>query len=192
MRDNIDSLELNVCEDISSPEIEDRPTFFQRAKNGLRSFAASTTAGWIMYTPIMAPIEHFYAEMEWDEVGISRLMSSVGHLLGLPLYQKCREIIGNGLNLKENGSKWVKRAVNAASFIPSHPPTYAIMLAVAGTSWDETMAAIPAGLGAVMLTSPVFAPWMEYWRTKVWGMKPTYGGKEMESGQLAAKYTNNK
>ena len=140
---------------------------------GAKDIAASTTAGWIAYTPIMAPIEYFWAGMDSEEVLKTRLMTGFAHLIGLPLYQKSKEYFGRKFNVTEESSKLKKGALNALAFVPIHPPTYAFFLGLSGASLEEMKYAIPAGLAVVMATSPAFAPFMEFWRTKVFKQKPT-------------------
>jgi len=181
-----DDLEARVGDETSGDGndvlLEKNLPLIQRAKEVLKNFTASATAGWTFYTPIMVPIERYWADMEWDEVGKSRLASAfIGHLIGLPLYQKARKIISKRFNVTKESSNLAKRVVNAVAFMPVHPLTYGAMLAVAGTSWDEAKYALPAGLGTVMATSPVFAPFMEMWRTKVWGMEPTYNEESVQT-----------
>ena len=157
---------------------DENPTIGQKFKN----FVASTTAGWVAYTPIMTPIEHYYSGMDWDEVGLTRLIAGFGHLIGLPPYQKVREYLGRKFDVGEDDT--IKQGiVNAVSFVPTHPPTYALILAGGGASWDEMAASIPIGLGVVMVTSPVFAPFMEFWRTKVFGMEETYKENDNEENK---------
>ncbi len=139
----------------------------------VKDIAASTTAGWVAYTPIMAPIEYFWAGMDGGEVLKTRAMAGFGHLIGLPLYQKSREYFGRKFNVTEDSSKLKKRALNALAFVPVHPPTYALFLALSGASLEEMKYALPAGLAVVMVTSPIFTPFMEFWRTKVFKEKPT-------------------
>src|SRR3989344_7404091 len=147
--------------------------FYSVLPKKIKNCMASTTAGWVAYTPIMAPIEYFHAGMDWDEVGVARLCAGFGHLIGLPPYQKVREYLGRIFDIGEN-NKWKQRIVNAVSFVPTQPPTYTLMLYMAGASLDEMKYAIPAGLGVVIATSPLFTPFMEFWRKKVWKIKPTY------------------
>jgi len=145
-----------------------------------KNWAASASAGWTFYTPIMIPIEYFFADMEATEVVASRFLAILGHTIGLPPYQKVREFLGRKFNVREESSKLAKRVINAVSFIPTHPPTYALMLLGAGMiagdgmSLDKMQYALPAGLAVVMGTSPVFSPFMEFWRTRVFKMEPTY------------------
>ena len=138
-----------------------------------KNIAASTTAGWVAYTPIMAPIEYFWAGMDGGEVLTTRVMTGFAHLIGLPLYQKSREYFGKKFNVTEESSKLKKRLLNALAFVPTHPPTYALFLVLSGTSLEEMTRAIPAGLTVVMATSPIFTPFMEFWRTKVFKQTPT-------------------
>tara|TARA_Y100000310_G_C20702951_1_gene831778 strand:- start:1858 stop:2271 length:414 start_codon:yes stop_codon:yes gene_type:complete len=110
-----------------------KPSFRSRLKN----WAASTSAGWVFYTPIMAPIEYCFAEMETEEVIASRFLAILGHTLGLHPYQKTREFLGKKFTVVEESGKFVKNVINAVSFAPTQPFIYAGMLACAGASIEE-------------------------------------------------------
>lgn len=114
---NEEDLEGRLVEsDITNPDTQDNnPTLPQRFKN----FMASTTAGWVAYTPIMAPIEHYVAGMDWDEVVLTRLFAGLGHLIGLHPYQKVREFLGKKLNVTDESSKLARLSINAVSFTPT-------------------------------------------------------------------------
>ncbi|MFC1710625.1 L-alanine exporter AlaE [Nanoarchaeota archaeon] len=146
-----------------------------KGAGNIKDWASSASAGWVFYTPIMTPIEYYGAGMDGLEVLTSRLFNGIlGHSIGLPLYQKSKEIMYKTFKVSEKSSKLKKGIVNALAFAPVHPPTYALLLTFSGASLEEMKIALPAGLAVVMATSPVFSPFMEWWRTKVLKQKSTY------------------
>lgn len=141
----------------------------------IKDWVSSASAGWVFYTSAMTPIEYYGVGMSGPEVLKSRIINAMlGHSIGLPLYQKSKEIMYRAFKVSEESSRLKKRAVDALAFVPVHPPTYAFFLACSGVSLEEMKTAIPAGLAVVIATSPVFSPFMEWWRTKVLRQKSTY------------------
>ena len=130
-------------------------------------YICNTTASWSFYIPTFATMEYMKAGMEPMEVLKSRFVAGIMHaIVGHP-YQKMRKWLGKKLGVYEDSHWLPKLIVSEIPMVLLQPPTYVLILTIAGASPDEMSKALPIGLGLSMLSVPFFGPYSNMWRKRV-------------------------
>lgn len=185
-------------------DLEDRVIDRQCSKgirNKVFDYVVTTTGSWAFYTPLLAPLEHYVAGMNEQEVILSRLMAGGAHMFIAYPIQKLRSFFASRLGAYTDSSFWKKQLVNGLALLSIHPIVYTAILTTSGASLDEIQRAVPQGLGVALATMPFYNRFSDWWRHRMLKIPPTFGDRRQtdentivpsETGEHILQQTNAK
>lgn len=147
-------------------------TYLHKYQEGIKNYFIDITASITFYTPIMAPMEYFIADMSGEEVLKSR-SSAIGiAFLAARPNGIFREWWARKWNATPESSRIKKILVDTSSLMVFQIPTYITILTISGASLSEIVVALPTGLAIGVTAGRPYGYFLDKWR-KLWGGKPT-------------------
>ena len=147
-------------------------TNLRKHRDEIKNYFIDITASITFYTPIMAPMEYFIADMSGEEVLKSR-SSAIGiAFLAARPNGIFRDWWARKLNATPESSRIKKILVDASALVVFQIPTYTTILTLSGASLSEIIVALPMGIAIGATFGRPYGYYLDKWR-KLWGGKPT-------------------